>query len=285
MERFAGKVAMVTGAGRGQGRAHALRFAAEGADVVVCDLPAEHVSGLPAPATVAYDLSGPADLQETARQVCALGRRALALPADVRSLDQLSAVADEAERTFGGIDVLVANAGICTASPLPTMTAETWQETIDINLTGVFNACRSVAPRMIERGRGGRIVATASMAGRAGWENIGHYAASKWGVIGLIKSLALEVAPHRITANVVCPSSVNTKMMHNDSSYRLFRPDLESPTREDVLPAFASINLIPVPYVEPDDISDGVLFLASDEAAAITGVALSVSAGVNALNV
>jgi SDR family mycofactocin-dependent oxidoreductase len=285
MERFAEKVVMITGAGRGQGRAHALRFAAEGAHLVLCDLPGADDNDLDPPTSVPYELSGPEDLRETARQVQALGRRAVAVGADVRSLEQVCAVVAEAERTLGPIDVLVANAGICNSHPLPTMSADVWQEMIDINLTGVFNACRAVIPGMIERGGGGRIVAIASMAGRAGWENIGHYAASKWGVIGLVKSLALEVAPHRITANAICPSSVNTTMMHNDSSYRLFRPDLENPTREDVLPAFASINVIPVPYVEPDDISDGVLFLASREAAGITGAALSISAGVNARNI
>jgi SDR family mycofactocin-dependent oxidoreductase len=286
MERFAEKIVMVTGAGRGQGRAHALRFAGEGADLVLCDLPAARDGAeLSPPATVGYELSKPEDLQETARQVQALGRRVVAMGADVRSLEQMSAVVTEAERALGPIDVLVANAGICTSNPLPTMSEQVWQETIDINLTGVFNACRAVIPGMIERGHGGRVVAIASMAGRAGWENIGHYAASKWGVIGLIKSLALEVGPHGITANVICPSSVNTTMMHNDSSYRLFRPDLENPTREDVLPAFASVNVIPVPYVEPEDISDGVLFLASQEAAGITGATLSISAGVNALNI
>ncbi|MCW2969678.1 MAG: short-chain dehydrogenase/reductase [Solirubrobacterales bacterium] len=286
MERFAEKIVMVTGAGRGQGRAHALRFAGEGAHLVLCDLPAARGDAeLDPPATVPYELSKPEDLEETARQVQALGRRAVAMGADVRSLEQMSAVVAEAERALGPIDVLVANAGICTSNPLPTMSVQVWQETIDINLTGVFNACRAVIPGMIERGHGGRVVAIASMAGRAGWENIGHYAASKWGVIGLVKSLALEVAPHGITANVICPSSVNTTMMHNDSSYRLFRPDLENPTREDVLPAFASVNVIPVPYVEPEDISDGVLFLASQEAAGITGATLSISAGVNALNI
>jgi SDR family mycofactocin-dependent oxidoreductase len=286
MERFAEKIVMVTGAGRGQGRAHALRFAGEGAHLVLCDLPAARGGAeLDPPATVPYELSKPEDLEETARQVQALGRRAVAMGADVRSLEQMSAVVAEAERALGPIDVLVANAGICTSNPLPTMSVQVWQETIDINLTGVFNACRAVIPGMIERGHGGRVVAIASMAGRAGWENIGHYAASKWGVIGLVKSLALEVAPHGITANVICPSSVNTTMMHNDSSYRLFRPDLENPTREDVLPAFASVNVIPVPYVEPEDISDGVLFLASQEAAGITGATLSISAGVNALNI
>jgi NAD(P)-dependent dehydrogenase (short-subunit alcohol dehydrogenase family) len=181
--------------------------------------------------------------------------------------------------------VLVANAGICTFGALVSMSAAVWKEMIDINLTGVFNVTRAVVPHIVAADRGGRVIATASMAGRAGWENIGHYAAAKWGIVGLIKSLALELAPHNITANVICPSSVNTTMMNNDASYRLFRPDLAAPTRDDALPAFASVNVIPAPFAEADDISDAVLFLASDEAWPITGATLSVAMGVNARNI
>jgi SDR family mycofactocin-dependent oxidoreductase len=278
--RFAGKVVFITGAARGQGRSHALRFAQEGADVVVCDRTADRPI-----TTVAYPLPEPHELEQTADLVRELGRRALACAIDVRDLDGLEAAAARAVAELGRIDVLLANAAICTFNPLASMPAEVWSETIEINLTGVFNTCRAVVPHIIERGEGGRVIATASMAGRAGWENIGHYAAAKWGVIGLVKSLALELAPHRITANVICPSSVNTPMMNNDASYRLFRPDLTDPTREDALPAFTSVNVIPVPYVEPDDISDGVLFLASDEAWGITGATLSIAAGVNARNI
>jgi NAD(P)-dependent dehydrogenase (short-subunit alcohol dehydrogenase family) len=151
-------------------------------------------------------------------------------------------------------------------------------------LTGSFNTIRAVVPHMIERGTG-RVVAIASMAGRAGWENIGHYAAAKWGLIGLVKSLALEVAANGITANVICPSSVDTPMTNNEGSFRLFRPDLEQPTLEDALPALTAVNVIPVPWVDPNDISDAVLFLASDEASGITGATLSVAAGVNARNI
>jgi (+)-trans-carveol dehydrogenase len=273
--RFEDRVVMVTGAARGQGRSHALRFAAEGANVIACDWDQSHPIE-----TAPYPLPEPGELEQTAELVGQTGQRALACPADVRDLDALTAAAARGMHEFGRIDVLIANAAICTFSPLATMTQQVWAETIDINLTGVFNACRAAVPHIVAGGRGGRVIATASMAGRAGWENIGHYAAAKWGMIGLIKSLALELAADRITANVICPSSVN-----NDASYRLFRPDLPAPTREDALPAFASVNVIPVPYVEPDDISDGVLFLASDEAWSITGATLSIAAGVNARNI
>jgi SDR family mycofactocin-dependent oxidoreductase len=267
--RFEGRTVLITGGARGQGRSHAERFAAEGARVAVCDIASGELETVPYPVATREELEGAAEL---------------ALQADVRSAEDMEGVVASVIERFGKIDVLVCNAGICTFGPIGGMAPAVWQTTIDVNLTGVFNAVRAVAPRMTERGYG-RIVATASMAGRAGWENIGHYAASKWGVIGLIKSLALEVAPHGVTANVVAPSSVNTPMMHNDAAYRLFRPDLENPTREDALPAFASVNLIPEPYAEPGDISDAVLFLASDEARFITGAVLSPSMGLSASNV
>ncbi|MBN8866482.1 MAG: mycofactocin-coupled SDR family oxidoreductase [Solirubrobacterales bacterium] len=278
MGRFEGRKVLVTGGARGQGRNHALRFAREGADVAVIDSVAGEIE------TVPYPIAEPEDLDRTVELIEAEGRSALAEVADVRSAEQMDgAVARIAER-FGRIDVLVVNAGICTFGPIESMDRDLWQTMIDVNLTGAFNSVRPVVPLMLEHGFG-RIVATSSMAGRAGWENIGHYAASKWGLIGMVKSLALEVADRGVTANVICPSSVNTPMMHNDSSYRLFRPDLENPTMEDALPAFQSVNVLPVPYAETDDISDAVLFLASEEARYITGATLSPSTGVNARNV
>jgi SDR family mycofactocin-dependent oxidoreductase len=276
--RFEGRRVLVTGGARGQGRSHALRFAREGADVAVLDLAVEEME------TVAYPLASRAELEETAALVEAEGRRSLSLVADIRSLEQMEAAVAEAATAFGGLDVLVVNAGICTFGELASMSAETWGTMIDVNLTGAFNTVRAAVPEMYGSEHG-RVVATASMAGRAGWENIGHYAASKWGLIGMIKSLALELAPRGITANVVCPSSVDTTMMKNEASYRLFRPDLENPTLEDALPAFQSVNVLPVPYAEPDDISDAVLFLASDQARYITGATLSAAVGVNAKNI
>jgi SDR family mycofactocin-dependent oxidoreductase len=276
--RFQGRSVLITGGSRGQGRNHAVRFAREGADVAFVDVVSGSIE------TVPYPVSGAEEMAETVDLIEAEGRRALAIEADVRSLEQMSAAAERVVAEFGRIDVLVANAGICTFGELASMDAETWRTMIDVNLTGAFNAVRAAVPNMLENGYG-RVIATSSMAGRAGWENIGHYAAAKWGLIGMLKSLALEVAPRGITANVVCPSSVNTPMMHNDASYRLFRPDLENPTREDALPAFQSVNVIPVPYAETDDVSDAVLFLAGDRAKYITGTTLSPATGVNARNI
>lgn len=278
MGRFDGRVVLITGGARGQGRNHAVRFAREGADVAVLDICSGRIE------TVPYDIAGEEELEATIRLVEDEGRRCLGVRADIRSAAEVEAAVERVLTEYGRIDVLAANAGICTFGPIETMEQELWQTMIDVNLTGAFNSVRAVLPSMLENGFG-RIVATSSMAGRAGWENIGHYAASKWGLIGMIKSLALEVADRGVTANVVCPSSVNTPMMHNESSYRLFRPDLENPTMEDALPAFQSINVLPVPYAEPDDISDSVLFLASEDAKYITGATLSPSTGVNARNV
>jgi SDR family mycofactocin-dependent oxidoreductase len=279
MDAFRDKVVLVTGGARGQGRSHARRFAAAGADLIVVDIAEER-----ALSSVGYPLSTAADLDETARLVKHEGRRALTYAVDVRDFAALDAAVGDAIRHLGRIDVLLVNAAICTFSPLATMSESVWAETIDVNLTGAFNTIRTVVPHMLDRQRG-RVVATASMAGRAGWENIGHYAATKWALIGLIKSLALEVAPHGITANVICPSSVDTPMTNNEGSFRLFRPDLDDPTLEDAIPAFTAVNVIPVPWVDPNDISDAVMFLASEDAAGITGATLSVAAGVNARNI
>jgi NAD(P)-dependent dehydrogenase (short-subunit alcohol dehydrogenase family) len=154
---------------------------------------------------------------------------------------------------------------------------------IDTNLTGVFHAMRAVLPTMIEQ-RSGRIVVTSSMAGKLGFANVGHYVAAKWGVIGLAKSAAIEVAPHGVTVNVICPTNVATDMIQNSAAYKLFRPDLENPTQEDAMPGFQSLNPIPVPWVEPVDISNAMAFLCSDDARYITGETLAVAAGFNASN-
>ena len=154
---------------------------------------------------------------------------------------------------------------------------------IDTNLTGVFHAMRAVLPTMIEQ-RFGRIVATSSMAGKLGFANVGHYVAAKWGVIGLAKSAAIEVAPHGITVNVICPTNVATDMIQNSAAYKLFRPDLENPTQEDAIAGFQSLNPIPIPWVEPIDISNAMAFLCSDDARYITGETLAVAAGFNANN-
>jgi SDR family mycofactocin-dependent oxidoreductase len=276
MGRFDGKVVVITGGARGQGRSHALRFAEEGADVAFCDVAAQLK-------TVPYPMSTPGDLAETVRLVEELDRRCVSATADVRDRGQVDAFVEQARTELGRIDFLLANAGIFTFSTVAEMDDRTWQEMIDTNLTGVFNAMRAVLPTMLEQGYG-RIVATSSMAGKVGFANIAHYCAAKWGVIGLVKSVAHEVGGSGITVNAVCPTTVDTTMIQNEAAYRLFMPDMEHPTREDATPAFQGLNTIPVPWVETRDISNAMAFLCSDEARYITGETIAVAAGQNARN-
>lgn len=276
MGKFDGKVVLITGGARGQGRSHALTFAREGADVAFCDI-ASQVD------TVPYPMSTPEDLQETIRLVEDLDRRCVAATADVRDQGQVDAFAEQARTELGRIDFCLANAGIFTFSTVAEMDDRTWSQTIDTNLTGVFHAMRAVLPTMVEQGSG-RIVATSSMAGKMGFPNIAHYCAAKWGVIGLVKSLAQEVGGQGITVNAICPTGVDTTMIQNEAAYKLFLPDAEQPTRDDAAPAFQTLNTIPVPWVEPADISNTMAFLCSDEARYITGETIAVAAGSNATN-
>jgi SDR family mycofactocin-dependent oxidoreductase len=272
--RFTGRVALVTGAARGQGRSHAVRLAAEGADVVLCDL-CEDLRAVP------YALGSFEELQETARMVGEHGQRAVVCRTDVRSTSDLAEAVERGLAELGRIDVLVANAGIAGISTIAEMSDDAWQTMIDINLTGVFKTLRAVVPHMIARGYG-RIVATSSIVGRQGSANIGHYVAAKWGVIGLVKSLAVEVAAHGVTVNAVLPTSVDSPMIQNEPFHRLFLPDADEIRMPDVEAAYTALNPIPVPWLAPGDVSDAVLFLASDEARLITGDALPVALGWNA---
>jgi NAD(P)-dependent dehydrogenase (short-subunit alcohol dehydrogenase family) len=217
------------------------------------------------------------------RLVEELDRRCVADTADVRDAGQVQAFADRARTELGRVDFLLANAGIFTFSTVAEMDDKTWSQTIDTNLTGVFHAMRAVLPAMIEQGSG-RIVATSSMAGKMGFANIAHYCAAKWGVIGLVKSLAQEVGGNGITVNAICPTTVDTDMIQNEAAYKLFLPDNPNPTRDDAAPAFQTLNAIPVPWVEAIDISNAMAFLCSDEARYITGETIAVAAGSNASN-
>lgn len=276
MGRFEGKTVFITGGARGQGRSHALAFAKEGADIVVTDI-AKQVE------TVPYGLSSEADLAETVSQVEALDQRCLSFVADARDSSATDAAVAGAIAEFGKIDILLANHGLLSLSPVSDMSDEVWDDVITTDLTGVFKSVRAVLPHMIEQ-KSGRIIATASMAGRVGLPTVAHYCAAKWGVIGFIKSVAREIAADGITANCVCPTNLDSDMIHNPAFYALFAPGVENPTREDVAPGFASLNAIPIPWIEAQDISNAMLFLASPEARYITGEALHVAAGWNAFN-
>ncbi|RBY83660.1 SDR family mycofactocin-dependent oxidoreductase [Geodermatophilus sp. TF02-6] len=267
--RFEGKVAFVTGAARGQGRNHAVRLAEEGADVVALDI----CSGI---GSIGYDLATPADLAETVRQVERLDRRVVAGEVDVRDGAAVRGLLDEAVAELGRLDVVVGNAGIAGSAPLVELSDEAWADMIGTNLTGVFQTCRAAVPHL---GRGGSIVLTSSIAGVKGLPNNAHYTAAKHGVMGLMRALANELAPSGIRVNCVNPTNVDTRMLFNDAIYRLFRPDLEHPGRGDVEDIMRGMHPMDTGWVEPDDVSNAVLFLASDEARYITGAALPVDAG------
>lgn len=276
MGKLDGKVALITGGARGQGRSHAVTFAREGADIVICDLAGQIQ-------TVPYEMSNPDDLAETVRLVEEHDQRCLALPADVRDTEQISAVVERAIADFGKIDILLANAGIVAPVPLVEITDAQWTDMIDTDLAGVFKSIRAVAPHMIER-RAGRIIATSSMVGKTGVPGLAHYVAAKWGVIGLVKSAALEFGPYGITVNAICPTNVDTPMIQNPAMYSLFAPDIHNPTREDVVPGFTSLNALPVPWVQAQDISEGMLYLAAESGRYVTGETLTIAAGWNASN-
>jgi SDR family mycofactocin-dependent oxidoreductase len=271
---FAGRVVVITGGARGQGRSHALEFARLGADIAICDLAHDLAS-------VGYPLGTRDDLAETASLVEAEGRRCLSTVADVRSLEAMLSFVDEAAGTLGSVDILVANAGVSSLGSICAMSASEWSETIDTNLTGVFNAMRAAAPHM-RRQRWGRIVAISSMMGRSSNPGIPAYVASKWGVIGLCKSVAFELAAFGVTVNAVAPGNVSTPMIHNDTLYGLMRPDLEHPTREDVAPGMTELHVQPVPWLEPEEITAAVVFLASESARHISGSVIDVDAGASA---
>ena len=274
MGRVEGKVAFITGAARGQGRSHAVRLAQEGADIIAVDL-------LGTVGTVGYPLATQEDLDETVRQVEALDRRIIASKADVRDSAALKAAVDDGVAQLGRLDIVLANAGIASFAPVDEMTDEMWDDMIDVNLTGVFKTVRAALPHLKAGGNGGAVVLTSSTAGIKGLANLAHYVAAKHGVVGLVKTLANELAPHMIRVNSVHPTSVDTTMIHNQQTYALFRPD-KAPsdvTRDDVGEAFQIMNALPIQWVEPVDISNAILWLVSDEARYVTGVQLPVDAG------
>jgi SDR family mycofactocin-dependent oxidoreductase len=272
-----GKVALVSGGARGQGRAHALALAREGADVAIIDISA-NVS------TVPYGLATSDDLLLSQKLVQEQGVRCSAAAVDVRDRGSLGRAVDDIAGDFGGIDIAIVNHGIIgTATPVQTLPVEQWDDVIGINLTGVFNVCRAALPHMLDRGAG-RVIVTASMAGKYGVPTLADYTASKWGVIGFVKSLAIELAAAQITVNAVCPASVNTPMIHNSAFYKMLRPDLDDPTVEDVADTLLALHDQGIPWLEPEDITDAVMFLCSDAAKRITGETISVSGGQSAHN-
>jgi (+)-trans-carveol dehydrogenase len=270
--RVAGKVAFITGAARSQGRSHAIRLAQEGADIIAVD-----IAG-PIESVTAYPGATEEDLAETVKEVEALDRRIIATKADVRDSAALKAALDEGVAQLGKLDIVCANAGIYQTHPALELDDAGWQETIDINLTGVWNTVKVALPHLVANGSGS-IILTSSLAGLKGLANSVHYNAAKHGVVGIMRSIANEFALQGIRVNSVHPTGVNTIMIQNKAVWGLFDPANSNPTRESAAAAFKSLNALDIPWVEPVDISNAILFLASDEARYITGVTLPVDAG------
>ncbi|OBK30683.1 3-ketoacyl-ACP reductase [Mycobacterium asiaticum] len=269
--RVAGKVAFITGAARGQGREHAIRLAEEGADIIAVDI-CEDIDG------VAYPGATDADLADTTALVEKTGRRIFTAKADVRELESLRAAVEQGVEAIGAIDIVVANAGI-SGSPAPAAQIEesAWQTMVDINLTGVWHTVKVALPHMTNGG--GSIILVSSMLGIRGGGYMAHYASAKHAVVGLMNSLANELAYQWIRVNSIHPGNILTPMIDNDQFRRTLRPDLDEPTMDDIAGVIGHFHMMPKPVIEARAVSNAVLFLASDEAQYITGAALPVDAG------
>ena len=270
--RVAGKVALITGAARGQGRSHALRLAEEGADIIALDI-CRQIESVP------YPLSTPEDLEETGRRVKELGQNVVTREVDVRDGEALVSAVNDGVAQLGRLDIVIANAGILSVGATFELPEQTWSQMIDINLSGVWRTAKAAVPHLIAGGNGGSIVLTSSIAGLIGQPGIGHYVAAKHGVVGLMKTLALELAPLNIRVNSIHPTNVDTGMIMNEATYRIFLPNDPHPTREKFAIPAGEMNALPVPWIEPGDVTNAVLFLASDEARYITGISLPIDAG------
>ena len=272
--RVEGKVAFVTGAARGQGRSHAVRLAEEGADIIAIDVCKPISSSSVIPPSTSDDLAETADL------VKAQNRRVVTAQVDVRDYDGLKAAVDSGVEQLGRLDIIVANAGIGNGGETLDKTSESdWQDMIDVNLSGVWKTVKAGVPHLLSGGRGGSVVLTSSVGGLKAYPHTGHYIAAKHGVVGLMRTFAVELGQHSIRVNSVHPTNVNTPMFMNEGTMRLFRPDLENPGREDMAVVAKMMHVLPVGWVEPVDISNAVLFLASDEARYVTGLPVTVDAG------
>lgn len=271
-----GRVAFITGIARGQGRSHAVRLAEEGADIIGIDALTDY-------STMTYPMATQADLDETVALVEKAGRRIRASVVDVRDRSALAEAVSGGVADFGRLDIACVNAGISPpGGPLWEIKPEEWDDVIAVNLTGAFNTLAAVVPAMLAAGNGGSIIVTSSGAGLKTFQNLADYNASKFGVIGLARTLANEVAPLGIRVNTICPGTVGTPMVTaNEAQFPLFRPDMENPTLEDCKPAFASMMPMGQPWVDPIDISNAVLFLASDLSRYITGTTIPVDQGSN----
>ena len=271
--RVEGKVAFITGAARGQGRAHAVRLAEEGADIIAVDI-CKQIE------TVSIPLSTPEDLAETADLVKGHNRRIYTAEVDVRDYAALKAAVDAGVEQLGRLDIIVANAGIGNGgNTLDKTSEEDWTDMIDVNLGGVWKTVKAGVPHILAGGHGGSIILTSSVGGLKAYPHTGHYVAAKHGVVGLMRTFAVELGQHMIRVNSVHPTNVNTPLFMNEPTMKLFRPDLENPGPDDLKAIAQMMHTLPIGWVEPEDVSNAVLFLASDESRYVTGVTLPVDAG------
>jgi (+)-trans-carveol dehydrogenase len=271
--RVEGKVAFITGAARGQGRAHAVRLAQEGADIIAIDI-CKQIDSVQIP------LSTPEDLAETADLVRGQNRRIYTAEVDVRDYDALKAAVDAGVEQLGRLDIIVANAGIGNGGATLDKTSEPdWTDMIDVNLGGVWKTVKAGVPHILAGGRGGSIILTSSVGGLKAYPHTGHYVAAKHGVVGLMRTFAVELGAQNIRVNSVHPTNVNTPLFMNEGTMKLFRPDLENPGPDDMKVVGQLMHTLPIGWVEPEDIANAVLFLASEEARYITGVTLPVDGG------
>ena len=266
-----GKVALITGGARGQGRAHAVTCAREGAEVILVDIADQMAS-------VSYDMARPSDLDATVAQIEAYDRRALAVQADVRSQEQLDDAVARGIAEFGRIDILIANAGIWTRAPFWEMTEQKWEEMIGVNLTGVWKSAKAVAPHMIER-QTGSIVITSSTNGLEAGMNYAHYVSAKHGVIGLMKNIALELAPHGVRCNAISPGAIRTPMTDQPDAWDMFAGHPGGTVDDLIAGGYHFAALKATTFLDPQVIADTALYLNSDLAAKVTGVTIPVDAG------
>ena len=272
-KRFEGQVVFITGAAHGMGRAHALAFARAGANLVLCDACRQY-------STVPYPLAQPQELETLVTEIEQLGVAVVAAQVDVTQLAAMQNLVEQAEGTLGPIDIVVANAGLYSFAPSWELSEQQWDETVNVDLKGVWVTCKVCIPSMLPR-RSGKIICIASTAGMKGMANLAHYVAAKHGVLGLVKTLAIELAPYNINVNAVCPTSVDTAMCRNQALYDVFAggPGPQA-TQEHMLHLMNQLNLFPDRnLLPPEAISAAVLWLASDEAQHMTGCALPVDAG------
>jgi len=272
MGKLDGKVAFITGAARGQGRSHAVTLASEGASIIALDI-CKQIRSVP------YAMATPEDLQETVRLVEEAGGKILAREADVRDYDSIKSVVDEGVALFGRLDIVAANAGTVNGFGVAwELEEEQFRDQWEVCAAGVWRTIKAAVPIMIEQGEGGAVVLTSSISGLVAEVNIAHYVMAKHAVEGLLHNLAAELAPHMIRVNSLCPTSVNTKMVDNPYFSGLFAGK-ETATYEEARPAMQGLNAMPIPYVEPIDVSKALLYLASDDGRYVTGMSMLIDAG------